>query len=212
MTMKNSIGKKAGTLFIICGAILIAVSLSMLIHNINIDRRAGDDAGEIVQQLDGSISLQSLDSANSDSTSDKAALLNAADPDREMPVVEIDGNYYIGRIDIPDIGISLPVLNEWSYPNLKIAPCLYSGTVYQKNMVIAAHNYESFFGLIKNLEIGSRVIFTDAEGNEYNYEVDEVTQLSPWEVDEMNSGDYPLTLFTCNYSGRQRVTVRCKEA
>lgn len=25
----------------------------------------------------------------------------------------------------------------------------------------------------------------------------------------MTSGDYPLTLFTCTYGGKSRITVRC---
>ena len=43
-------------------------------------------------------------------------------------MVEIDGNEYVGEISIPAIGIDLPVMSEWSYPRLKIAPCRQFGS------------------------------------------------------------------------------------
>jgi len=58
---------------------------------------------------------------------------------------EIDGNNYIGVIDIPCLGLSLPIISDWSYPNLKIAPCRYKGSAYQDNLIIAGHNYQSHF-------------------------------------------------------------------
>ena len=51
-------------------------------------------------------------------------------PEMEMPVEEIEGNGYIGLLEIPALGLSLPVMSEWSYPNLKLAPCRYSGSAY----------------------------------------------------------------------------------
>ena len=44
------------------------------------------------------------------------------------------------------------------------------------------------------------------------YEVAEVTTLQPEAIAEMESGEYPLTLFTCTYGGQSRVTVRCTKA
>ena len=35
--------------------------------------------------------------------------------------------------------------------------------------------------------------------------------LKPEEVDDMTSGQWPLTLFTCTYGGASRVTVRCEK-
>jgi sortase A len=208
MTMKNNAKTKIGNIFIICGILLIAAALVLLVHNINVDMSAGDGAGEIVRQLDDSIPSQP---ENGDEDTTGMPVSKEIDTDRDMPEVEIGGNSYVGILDIPAIDLSMPVMSEWSYPNLKIAPCRYYGSVYSKDMVIAGHNYSSFFGELKDLEAGDKVTFTDAEGNEFNYEVDEIDLLSPWQVDEMDSGEYPLTIFTCNYSGRQRVTVRCKE-
>ena len=52
-------------------------------------------------------------------------------------------------------------------------------------------------------------MFTDVDGNVYNYEVAELETLQPAAVDEMKSGEWDLTLFTCTIGGQTRVTVRC---
>ncbi len=130
-------------------------------------------------------------------------------PDMKMPTELIDGNEYIGIISIPDIDVVLPVMESWSYPNLKISPCRYNGTAYKKNFVICAHNYESHFGNLKYLDIGSLIQFTDMDGNEFCYEVVEIETLQPTAIEDMISGDWDLTLFTCTVGGASRVTARC---
>ena len=41
------------------------------------------------------------------------------------------------------------------------------------------------------------------------YTVVALDVLHPQAVDEMTAGDYDLTLFTCTFGGKSRVTVRC---
>jgi sortase A len=138
--------------------------------------------------------------------------LYVSHPEIEMPTIDIDGNAYIGWLDIPALSLSLPVMSQWSYENLNIAPCRYSGSAYLDNLVIAAHNYKSHFRTIKNLTAGDQVTFTDADGNVFLYEVAEVEQLFPTDVEAMEESGYPLTLFTCTVGGSYRVAVRCNRA
>ena len=133
-------------------------------------------------------------------------------PKMPMPLKTVDGNDYIGVISIPSINIELPIISEWSYPRLKAAPCRYCGTLYQRNLVICAHNYRRHFGHIKDLRIGDSVFFTDMDGFVFRYKVTEVLTLDPMAIEEMRTGDWDLTLFTCTLGGRTRVTVRCELA
>ena len=64
---------------------------------------------------------------------------------------------------------------------------------------------------LSNLQEGDIITFTDAVGNVFRYSVDGLEILQPEEVDDMTSGQWPLTLFTCTYGGVGRVTVRCKK-
>ncbi len=131
-------------------------------------------------------------------------------PDAEMPVQKIRGRNYIGILQIPAHGLELPILAEWSYPGLRVAPCRYSGSAYKDNMVIAAHNYYAHFGKLKHFSIGETVVFTDMDGNTFVYEIVERETLKPADVEEMKSGDWDLTLFTCTGGGAYRLTVRCE--
>ena len=98
---------------------------------------------------------------------------------------------------------------DWSYPQLRIAPCRYSGSIWSDDMVLMAHNYARHFGQLSRLSIGEEVIFKDVNGITITYEVMAIDTLNPTEVEDMTSGEYDLTLFTCTYGGKSRVTVRC---
>ena len=135
-------------------------------------------------------------------------------PKMDMPEVALPGVEEagcIGILEIPALHLRLPVLSTWSYALLKKAPCRYTGNVYLDNMVIAAHNSKAHFKKLSQLEKGDIITFTDAVGNVFSYEVAGIEILQPEEVDDMTSGQWPLTLFTCTYGGASRVTVRCEK-
>ena len=132
-------------------------------------------------------------------------------PDMEMPVMKIDGNYYIGVLTIPSLDLSLPVMEDWDDEKLKLSPCRYAGSLYQKNLVIAGHNYQRHFSGIRTLPIGSKIQFNDADGNEFQYTVVASDVMNPEEKDRMlEDGAWDLTLFTCNYGLGTRYAVRCQ--
>ena len=130
--------------------------------------------------------------------------------DTEMTEVEIDGYSYIGYVVLPSLNLNLPVMTDWSYAQLKVAPCRYAGSTKTGNLVIAAHNYSSHFGQIRNLAVGDDVYFVDMDGRTWRYEVAALETLAPTDVDYMISSGYELTLYTCTYGGASRVTVRCR--
>ena len=134
------------------------------------------------------------------------------DSDRELPVLEIDGHRYIGTISIPVIDVALSVQEDWNPALLKTSPCRYTGSPYQGDFTICAHNYATHFGRLKKLQPGNEVIFTDVEGNEFRYTVVELETLAGTAVEELASGTWDLTLFTCTLGGQMRVTVRCDQA
>lgn len=133
-------------------------------------------------------------------------------PDMEIPEVVIGKYAYIGKLSIPSIGISLPVMSDWSYVKLNVAPCRYSGTPYRDNFIIMGHNYATHFANLKNLVPGDRVSFTDMTGNVFEYVVDVVEKIDSENASGMMSSGYPLSLFTCNLYSTARVTVRCRRA
>ena len=127
-----------------------------------------------------------------------------------MPAVDVGGYDYIGFLSIPVLNLELPVMSEWSYPRLKLAPCRFDGSAYTDDLIVAAHNYQRHFGRLKTLNIGDTVVFTDMEGNVFSYVVSGMEQLLPSQGKAMRAGDWDLTLFTCTVGGQQRVTIRCE--
>ena len=127
-----------------------------------------------------------------------------------MPTVEIDGVEYIGTLEIPAFELTLPVVSQWSDASLKLAPCRYTGSAYLDNLIIAGHNYKRHFARLGELAVGDEVLFTDMDGNLFSYQVSELEQLAGTAVEEMQAGDWELTLFTCTIGGKARVTVRCE--
>ena len=79
-------------------------------------------------------------------------------------------------------------------------------------MGIAAHNYASHFGRLKELSAGDTVSFMDVEDNVFSYTVEDLELLNPYDISQMTQGDWDLTLFTCTLDSRQRVTIRCRRA
>ena len=191
--------KHNGKGLIFTGLLLIAAALFLTGYNLFDQMRAQRSAAQAAAQL-----AERLPQTRQTDVPDY--LLT---PEMEMPVETIDGVDYVGVLRIPALALELPVINQWSYPLLKIAPCRYSGSAYQNNLVLCAHNYASHFGNLKNLHIGDAVTFTDMDGNLFTYQVAELETLPPQATEEMENGDWDLTLFTCTVGGQSRVTVRC---
>ena len=196
--------RKAGTFLITAGILLLAAALALTGYNLYDDYRAGRSADHILESLEQT-------AASSDTETGRSELPDCViNPDTEMPVTELEGNEYIGILQIPSLKLTLPVISRWSYKGLKIAPCRYSGSVYSGSMVIAGHNYRSCFGKIGSLTEGDQVIFTDVKGRVFLYEAAGTEIVNAYDIQGMTGEDWALTLFSCTPGGKFRVAVRCR--
>ena len=204
--MKNGRQKKKGAVWMAGGALFLAASLALEAYNLWDDRRAKRASEGVCEELSRFMEAEENYGAEEEEIPEYVI-----DSDREMPVVEIDGNAYTGILEIPALELSLPVMSEWSYEKLKTAPCRYAGSAYAGGFVVAGHNYRAHFTPLKNLEPGTRISFQDVEGNLFFYEVSELETLKPQEVENMKDRGWDLTLFTCTYGGKNRLAVRCRK-
>lgn len=65
------------------------------------------------------------------------------------------------------------------------------------------------YGFCYLLEAGDQLRFTEMDGTDNLYEVTGVDTLSPTEVDAVQNSGHDLVLYTCTYSGQERVTAFC---
>ena len=200
--------KRADIVIIAVGAVLIQSALLLLIYNHCEDVRAGQEAESLLASVEAAISAQEMAAPNKPESTE--ALSPPLDP--EMPVVTLDGYEYVGYVEIPTLGLKLPVMAEWDYTRLQIAPCRQFGSSRTDNLVIAAHNYDTHFGKLKELSKGDTVIFTDMEGIVSTYCIEKLETLSPDAVDTVLNSGYDLVLYTCTKGGKTRVTVFCDRA
>lgn len=203
---------KRGRISIILGLLLIAAALCLCVYNIWDAHRAARTAIRAVEVLEEQ--LAATEETGPDRAEEPHDTMEPlpdyrVSPYMEMPVRTVDGVSYIGVLEIPVLGLELPVISRWSYPDLKIAPCRYSGSAYLDDLILCAHNYDSHFGNLKTLLPGDGLTFTDMDGNVFYYEVTALETLMPNATEEIQSGGWDLTLFTCTLGGRTRVVVRC---
>ncbi|MGN0373290.1 MAG: sortase [Enterocloster sp.] len=197
---------RKGLFFVYGGLLLLAAALLLTGYNLWDSWRAKQEAGEIAAVLESH-----MDSREKEKNEENVPVDSSrTDEQEEITAVLIDGEKYIGMLEIPALKLELPVMGEWSYPKLRIAPCRYTGSVYQNDMIIAGHNYDSHFGRLKELQAGDEITLTNVHGITYFYKVISQEILEKNAVEEMQEGDWDLTLFTCTIGGAQRITVRCE--
>lgn len=185
--------------YFIVGTLCIFLASLLFLNNLYEDYRVSQNTQKIVETL--------LANELSNLEHKKKYLEN---PHMEMPIKTIDGQDYIGYLKLEKLGLHLPIISEWSYEKIKIAPARYQGSAYLKNMVLLAHNYQSHFGKLERLELGDRLYFSDMDGNDFRYKVTSKEEISGDDVTKLLDGNWDLTLFTCTLSGEFRTVIRCE--
>lgn len=198
--------RKIGIVLMVMGSVLILAALGLFLYNQNQQQRAAEAVEAVIPKVVAAINERHSEATETAPASPEVHIY------REMPEEEIDGYNYIGFVAIPSLGLELPVMTDWTYPQLQISPCRYSGSMYTDDLVVMAHNYPKHFGKLFDLRIGDTVTFTDMDAETVQYVVVALDVLQPAAIEEMTAGDFDLTLFTCNYGGQTRVTVRCDRA
>ena len=194
---------KLGRALMALGAACFLAGVGLLLFNAAQAKKAEQAVMEVIPELVEEITQKREEA-------EKEALLPelVLDPANvEMTEVTIKGHSYIGYLTIDDL--VLPILSDWSYKKLQIAPCRYTGNLRSNDLVLMAHNYPKHFGKLSDLRWGDSVTFTDMDGVLTKYTVVSRDILDPSAVEEMTAGNFDLTLFTCTYGGKSRVTVYC---
>ena len=193
--------KGFGICCIILGICCLFSSLGLLLYN----RWEEENAQNASQQILLDVREEIQDNTSKENGGEKSDWAGAA----AMPAAQVDGYDCIGVLTIPVLNLELPVLADWSYAKLKVAPCHYFGSCYEENFVIAAHNYLSHFGSLSELQPKDLILFTDISGSVYGYEVVLLETLPANATEEMITSGFDLSLYTCTPGGASRVTVRC---
>ncbi|MBQ3567137.1 MAG: sortase [Oscillospiraceae bacterium] len=215
--MKN----KSSFALILTGTVLILSALFLCLYNISEDRKSGEKAQNVLEQLKNDITpvVNSQENNFQKETeifeqiqSGNAILSDAfSDTSQQVNNREVQGINYVGFITLPSLNLELPVAGELNESVMSWAPCVYNGSAPTGDLIIAAHNYSSHFRNIDSLVCGDTVYYTDVDGNVYEYQVTNTEIISGTDAQAMVAGSqdsWDLSLFTCTLDGRNRITVR----
>ncbi len=178
---------------LVIGILALLFSAGLTSYNIRESNEAGEQAQSVQEEL-------------------TAVIQNHSAEKGDLSSMTIQGKEVIGLLAIPSEQLELPIIGKYEEKDLKVSPCRYAGSLETKDLVIAGHNYQTHFGVLRNLTPGDQVLFTTVKGDCYCFTVSTIEILSPRQTKEMLTADeWDLTLFTCTASGRDRVAVRCVE-
>ena len=196
--------KGFGICCIVLGICCLIASAGFIAYN----RWEAENAQNVSKDLLQNV-RENMQELTREEISQDASMEIPVDVPREMLTTQVNGYDCIGVLSIPALELELPVLTDWDYVKLRMAPCHYFGSYYEKDFVIAAHNYRSHFGRLSELQPKDLVLFTDVSGTVHCYEVVLLETLPAHATEEMITSGFDLSLYTCTPGGANRVTVRC---
>lgn len=81
--------------------------------------------------------------------SEPAAGVTGDRTDGEMPQLELNGRDYIGLLELPERGITLPAAADWDTGLFSFRPARCSGTLYDGSLVIGGSGGEDCFAFYR---------------------------------------------------------------
>lgn len=212
--------KKLGLVLVLAGALLIGGALALYGANRVEDEKAGAAAVEtaaVLQQQIEQAQTQHMQTEVQEQPEDVSPEPSmdapVEDAETEPTPVAMVGDYeYLGVLSLPSLGLELPVMADWDYDRLKLAPCRQFGSAEEDNLVIAGHNYIGHFANLGMMKAGDSVTFTTMDGAVNTYVVAKTDIISPEDTEKVSESGYALTLYTCTYGRQNRVTVYCERA
>lgn len=128
--------------------------------------------------------------------------------DNTMSTLYVDGNDFIGVLEMPKYGCILPVGGEWG--KVSKFPCRFDGNIYERNMQIGATTQKGQYEFFREITVGDSLLFTDMEGNLYTYSVSDIRYTNNADRAYLESEEADLTLFLKNIYAFEYIVVFCE--
>lgn len=127
--------------------------------------------------------------------------------DNTMPTLSIDGIDFVGLLEIPRYGSTLPVCADWGTPSKY--PCRFNGSIYDRTMQIGGTSQVGQYDFYREISAGDTVWFTDMEGNRFSYAVTDVRYEKSADHAALQQKGSALTLFIKNIYALEYIIIFC---
>lgn len=195
--MKRLFRDKFSLLCIILGAALVLGAGAMLIMTKVTQSSARKDAALILEKVQ-SVMPQPVQRVPEERGN------NA------MASMQVDGVNIVGVLELPQYGRTLPVSSGWDTGLVSSMPCRFTGSIYDRSLIIGAADGEGQLSFASQLEVGTQIHLTDMEGGRYTYQVAAIHHAKHATLEKLQSGDYALTIFVKNSKTGDYLLIRCQ--
>jgi len=192
---------------------IIIIFSSILILKIETSEYDKDTYAQVYEEYEEIMSNISLDSSQIKDDMETHRNTN----DTEIYTIDYTPKSTVAVIEIPDINISYPVINEYTEKNVNIAPTKLAGPGPNEigNFVIVGHNTwdNKYFSNLHKLEKYDIVELKDTSGKKVLYRVYELGEIEQNDLsclEQETNGEKHLTLITCiKNKPNKRLVVKC---
>ena len=128
--------------------------------------------------------------------------------------VTYKGYNVVGKIEIPSISLSYPILERTTPDSIELTVSVLYGPGPNKvgNTTIVGHNYRngSFFGNNDKLVLGDKIYITDESGTRLKYNIYNIYETTPDDSDFITrdtAGKREISLSTCTDNSKARLII-----
>lgn len=125
----------------------------------------------------------------------------------DMPALSLDGQDFIGLVELPAYGIQLPLCGHWQPGKVGKYPCRLDGTLYNDSLIIGAS--ASQLSCVKTVGHGDLVTVTDLQGAVYTYRVRNIRRADNADLSTLKREDARLVLFVRDLYTMEYIIVSC---
>lgn len=210
---------------VLMGVMIVAIiGILVLLTFIGIDMYkkyfTQKEASEAIQQFDKNIQDNKQNQNNSNTVGVIPTVNETPDETtNSLKRVQFKGFNVIGKLEIPKIKLSYPILERATGEAIEYSVGFLTGAGLNKpgNSVIIGHNYRNglFFSDLGKVELNDKVYITDESGQRVEYIIYNKYETTPEDVEYLirqTNGKREVTLQTCSDDPSNRIIVWAREA
>ncbi|MBR5774277.1 MAG: hypothetical protein IKY44_05415 [Clostridia bacterium] len=132
--------------------------------------------------------------------------------DPTMPMLQIDGQDFVGIVEIPTYSKALPIYGKWDASRVSKYPCRYLGSVYSDTLIIGGSDNDGQLDFVKEISNGDNIHITDTTGIRYKYVVFDINRTKDVSTQYLTKTDARLVLFARNTYSLDYTVIYCSLA